>query len=156
MVELVDKKLGEEDIMSYFEEHPIKKVIFGPNLHGYIGMRFICDNDADLGFDFYNFDLHFNFLFWEFSLVKLHFTRINGNFSPNEIRIKNKEFIKFLREGILEEEKNKIIREENEFKNILFPERETINAVTEINGTIFEKRGLSQLYSDYEEEEEED
>ena len=154
MVELVDKQLGEEDIMSYFEEHPIKKVIFGPNLHGYIGMRFICDNDADLGFDFYNFDLHFNFLFWEFSLVKLHFTRINGNFSPNEIRIKNKEFIKFLREGILEEEKNKIIREENEFKNILFPERETINAVTEINGTIFEKRSVSQLFSDYKKKEE--
>ena len=148
-MELVDKKLGEEDIMSYFEEHPIKKVIFGPNLHGYIGMRFICDNDADLGFDFHNFDLHFNFLFWEFSLVRLCFTRINGNFSPNEIRIKNKEFIKFLREGILEEEKNKIIREENEFINSLFPEREIINAVTEINGTIFEKRSACKLFIDY-------
>jgi hypothetical protein len=156
MMVLVDKPLGEEDIMFYFEEHPIKKVIFGPNLHGYIGMRFICDDDTDLGFDFHNFDLHFNFLFWEFSLVRLYFTRINGNFPSNEIRIKNKEFIKFLREGILEEEKNKIIREENEFKNILFPDRETINAVTEINGTIFEKRGLSQLFSDYEKEEEED
>lgn len=156
MMVLVDKPLGEEDIMFYFEEHPIKKVIFGPNLHGYIGMRFICDNGADLGFDFHNFDLHFNFLFWEFSLVRLCFTRINGNFSPNEILIKNKEFIKFLREGILEEEKNKIIREENEFKNILFPDRETINAVTEINGTIFEKRSLGKLFIDYEKEEEED
>lgn len=151
MTELIHKPLTEEDIMSYFEEHPIKKVIFGPNPHGYIGMRFICDNGADLGFDFYNFDLHFNFLFWNFSLVRLCFTRINGNFSPNEIRIKNKEFINFLREGILEEEKNKIIREENEFKNILFPERETINAVTEINGTIFEKRSIYQLFSDYKE-----
>jgi hypothetical protein len=156
MMVLVDKPLGEEDIMFYFEEHPIKKVIFGPNLHGYIGMRFICDDDTDLGFDFHNFDLHFNFLFWEFSLVRLYFTRINGNFPSNEIRIKNKEFIKFLREGILEEEKNKIIREENEFKNILFPERETINAVTEINGTIFEKRSLGKLFIDYEKEEEED
>ena len=154
MMELVHKPLGEEDIMFYFEEHPIKKVIFEPNAHGFIEMRFICDNDADLGFDFYNFDLHFHFLFWDFSLVRLRFTRINGNFSPNEIRIKNKEFINFLREGILEEEKNKIIREENEFKNVLFPEREIINAVTEINGTIFEKRGVSQLFSDYKKEEE--
>lgn len=154
MMELVHKPLGEEDIMSYFEEHPIKKVIFGPNAHGFIEMRFICDNDTDLGFEFHNFDLHFHFLIWDFSLVRLSFTRINGNFSPNEIRIKNKEFINFLREGILEEEKNKIIREENEFKNVLFPEREIINAVTEINGTIFEKRGVSQLFSDYKKEEE--
>lgn len=153
-MELVHKPLGEEDIMSYFEEHPIKKVIFGPNAHGFIEMRFICDNDTDLGFEFHNFDLHFHFLIWEFSLVRLRFTRINGNFSPNEIRIKNKEFIKFLREGILEEEKNKIIREENELKNSLFPELEIINAVTEINGTIFEKRGVSQLFSDYKKKEE--
>ena len=152
-MELVHKPIGEEDIMSYFEEHPIKKVIFGPNVHGFIEMRFICDNDTDFGFEFHNFNLHFHFLIWDFSLVRLSFTRINGNFSSNEIRIKNKEFIKFLREGILEEEKNKIIREENEFKNILFPERETINAVTEINGTIFEKRGISQLFSDYKKEE---
>ena len=156
MSEIIYKHLIEEDIMSYFEEHPIKKVIFGPNVHGFIQMRFICDNDADLGFEFHNFDLHFNFLFWEFSLVRLRFTRINGNFSPYEIRIKNKEFIKFLREGILEEEKNKITREENEFKNSLFPNRETINAVTEINGTIFEKRNLGKLFIDNEEEEEED
>lgn len=149
MMELVHKPLGEEDIMSYFEEHPIKKVIFGPNLRGFIEMRFICDNDTDLGFEFHNFDLHFHFLIWDFSLVRLRFTRINGNFSTNEIRIRNKEFIKFLREGILEEEKNKIIREENELKNSLFPEREIINAVTEINGTIFEKRGVSQLFIDY-------
>ena len=155
MMELVHKPLGEEDIMSYFEEHPIKKVIFGPNLHGFIEMRFICDNDADLGFEFHNFDLHFHFLIWEFSLVRLSFTRINGNFSTNEIRIRNKEFIKFLREGILEEEKNKIIREENELKNSLFPEREIINAVTEINGTIFEKRGVSQLFIDYKKKAEE-
>ena len=136
--------------MSYFEEHPIKKVIFEPNLHGFIKMRFICDNDTDLGFEFHNFDSHFNFLFWEFSLVRLRFKRINGDFSPYEIYIKNKEFIKFLRDGILEEEKNKIIREENEFKKILFPERETISAVTEINGTVFEKRSVSQLFIDYE------
>ena len=155
MMELVHKPLGEEDIMSYFEEHPIKKVIFGPNAHGFIEMRFICDNDTDLGFEFHNFDLHFKFLFWEFSLVRLHFTRINGNFSPNEIRIKHKDFIGFLRNGILEEEKNKIIREENEFKNVLFPEREIINAVTEINGTIFEKRSVYQLFSDYKKKEEE-
>ncbi len=154
MTELIHKSLTEEDIMSYFEEHPIKKVIFGPNIHGFIEMRFICDNDVDLGFDFHNFDLHFNFLFWEFSLVRLHFTRVNGDFSPNEIRIKNKEFIKFLREGILEEEKNKIIREENILKNRLFPERETVNAVTEINGTIFEKRGVFQLFGDYKKKEE--
>ena len=154
MMELVHIPLGEEDIMCYFEKHPIKKVIFGPNAHGFIEMRFICDNDTDLGFEFHDFDLHFNFLIWEFSLVRLCFTRINGNFSPNEIRIKNKEFIKFLREGILEEEKNKIIREENELKNTLFPELEIINAVTEINGTIFEKRGVSQLFSDYKKKEE--
>ena len=155
MMELVHKPLSEEEIMFYFEEHPIKKVIFGPNAHGSIQMRFICDNEDDLGFDFHNFDLHFNFLFWKFSLVRLYFTRINGNYSPNEIRIKNKEFIKFLREGILEEEKNKIIREENKLKNSLFPERETINAVTEINGTIFEKRSIYQLFSDYKEKGEE-
>jgi hypothetical protein len=119
-------------------------------------MRFICDNDVDLVFEFQNFDFHFNFLFWEFPFVRLHFTRINGNFSSNKIRIKNKEFINFLREGILEEEKNEIIREENEFKNILFPDRETINAVTEINETIFEKRSLRKLFIDYEKEEEED
>ena len=154
MTELIHKPLTEEDVMFYFEEHPIKKVIFGPNVHGFIEMRFICDNDADLGFEFHNFDLHFNFLFWEFSLVRLCFTRVNGDFSPNEIRIKNKEFIKFLREGILEEEKNKIIREENILKNSLFPERETINTVTEINGTIFEKRGVFQLFSDYKKKEE--
>lgn len=154
MSELIHKPLTEEDIMSYFEEHPIKKVIFGPNAHGFIEMRFICDNDTDLGFEFHNFDLYFHFLIWEFSLVRLRFTRINGNFSSNKIRIKNKEFIKFLREGILEEEKNKIIREENDFKNILFPEREIVNAVTEINGTIFEKRGVSQLFSDYKKKEE--
>ena len=140
--------------MSYFEEHPIKKVIFGPNVYGFIEMRINCVNEADLGFEFHNFDLHFHFLFWDFSLVRLRFTRINGNFSPNEIRIKNKEFIKFLREGILEEEKNKIIREENKLKNSLFPEREIINAVTEINGTIFEKRGVSQLFIDYKKKEE--
>ena len=155
MMELVHKPLGEEDIMSYFEKHPIKKVIFVSNAHGFIEMRFICDNDTDLGFEFHNFDLHFHFLIWDFSLVRLSFTRINGNFSPNEIRIKNKEFIKFLREGILEEEKNKIIREENELKNSLFPEREIINAVTEINGTIFEKRGVSQLFIDYKKKAEE-
>lgn len=155
MMELVHKPIGEEDIMSYFEEHPIKKVIFGPNLRGFIEMRFICDNDTDLGFEFHNFDLHFHFLIWDFSLVRLRFTRINGNFSTNEIRIRNKEFIKFLREGILEEEKNKIIREENELKNSLFPEREIINAVTEINGTIFEKRGVSQLFIDYKKKSEE-
>lgn len=149
MTELIHKPLTEEDIMSYFEEHPIKKVIFGPNVHGFIEMRFICDNDVDLGFEFHNFDLHFHFLFLQFILVRLHFTRINCNFSPNEIRIKNKEFIKFLREGILEEEKNKIIREENEFINSLFPEREIINAVTEINGTIFEKRSACKLFIDY-------
>lgn len=154
MTELIHKPLSEEDIMSYFEEHPIKKVIFGPNVYGFIEMRFICDNEADLGFYFHNFDLHFNFLFWEFSLVRLRFTRINGNFSPNIIRIKNKEFIKFLREGILEEEKNKIIREENELKNSLFPKRETVNVVTEINGTIFEKRSVHQLFSDYKKKEE--
>jgi hypothetical protein len=154
MSELIHKPLTEEDIMSYFEEHPIKKVIFGPNAHGFIEMRFICDNEADLGFDFHNFDLHFNFLFWDFSLVRLSFTRINGNYSPNKIRIKNKEFIKFLREGILEEEKNKNIREENELKNSLFPERETVNVVTEINGTIFEKRSVYQLFSDYKKKEE--
>ena len=155
MMELVHKPLGEEDIMSYFEEHPIKKVIFVPNVHGFIEMRIICDNDTDLGFEFHNFDLHFHFLIWDFSLVRLRFTRINGNFSTNEIRIRNKEFIKFLREGILEEEKNKIIREENELKNSLFPEREIINAVTEINGTIFEKRGVSQLFIDYKKKAEE-
>lgn len=154
MSELIHKPLTEEDIMSYFEEHPIKKVIFGPNACGFIEMRFICDNDTDLGFEFRNFDLYFHFLIWEFSLVRLCFTRINGKFSSNKIRIKNKEFIKFLREGILEEEKNKIIREENDFKNILFPEREIVNAVTEINGTIFEKRGVSQLFSDYKKKEE--
>ena len=98
--------------------------------------------------------LYFHFLIWEFSLVRLHFTRINGNFSPNKIRIKNKEFIKFLREGILEEEKNKNIREENEIKNSLFPEQEIVNVVTEVNGTIFEKRGVSQLFSDYKKKEE--
>ena len=153
MSEIIHKSLTEDDIMTYFEEHPIKKVIFGPNVHGFIEMRFICDNDIDLGFEFHNFDLHFHFLIWEFSLVRLRFMRINGNFSPNEIRIKNKEFIKFLREGILEEEKNKNIREENELKHSLFPEREIINAVTEINGTIFEKRCLSQLFIDYKKEE---
>ena len=155
-MKLIHKPLSEEDIMSYFEKNPIKKVIFGPNIDGFIEMRFICNNDVDLGFEFQNFDFHFNFLFWEFSFVRLHFTRINGNFSSNKIHIKNKDFIAFLRNGIIEEEKNKIIRGEYEFKNILFPDREIINAVTEINGTIFEKRSLGKLFIDYEKEEEEE
>ena len=81
---------------------------------------------------------------------ELYLIRVNGTFSPDPIRIKNKELINFFHEGIIQECENEKIRKENEFGLALFPERERNNVVTEINGVLFEKRDSRDLYKDYE------
>ena len=155
MTELIHKPLTEEDIMSYFEEHPIKKVIFGNIICSHVSMRVICENGTDLGIDMEYFNCRYRLLFWNFQFDELYLIRVNGTFSPDPIRIKNKELINFFHEGIIQECENEKIRKENEFGLALFPERERNNTVTEINGVLFEKRDPRDLYKDYEKKEEE-
>ena len=146
----IHKPICEDEVLDFLEKHPIKKVIFDDIICSHVSMRVICENGTDLGIDMECFDCRCRLLFWNFQFDELYLMRVNGTFSPDPIRIKNKELINFFREGIVQECENEKIRKENEFSLALFPEREGIDAVTEINGVLFEKRDTRDMYNDYE------
>ena len=150
MMIMIHKPICEDEVLDFLEEHPIKKVIFGNIICSHVSMRVICEDGTDLGIDMEYFDCRYRLLFWNFQFDELYLIRVNGTFSPDPIRIKNKELINFFREGILQEIENERIRKENEFGLALFPDRERINAVTEVNGVLFEKRDTRDMYNDYE------
>ena len=145
----IHKPICEDEVLDFLKARPIKKVIFGNIICSHVSMRVICENGTDLGIDMEYFNCQYRLLFWDFQFDELYLLRANGTFSPEPIRLKNKELINFFREGIIQECENEKIRNENEFGIALFPERKRINTITEINGVLFEKRNICDMYNDY-------
>ena len=129
-------KVTPEDVVGFIAQNPIKKVVFTPMLMGEINARLFCKNDNEITVDIHD-PWVFKFFKWELVIGRVSVTSINGVLCNYSLQIKDKTIKKMLFDGIYEEKRNHLKREENLFARVVLKLTDVEKLVTEIDGVQF-------------------
>ena len=120
----------------FIAQNPIRKVVFTPMLMGEINARLFCENDNEITIDIHD-PFIIKFFKLEIIIGLVLVTSVNGVRCNYSLPIKDTSIKRMLFNGIREERKNHLKREENLFARKILKMQHIETSVTEINGVQF-------------------
>lgn len=120
----------------FITQNPIRKVVFTPMLMGEINARLFCENDIEITIDIHD-PFIIKFFKLEIIIGLVLVTSVNGVRCNYSLPIKDTSIKRMLFNGIREERKNRLKREENLFAKEILKTQHIETFVTEIDGVQF-------------------
>lgn len=120
----------------FITQNPIRKVVFTPMLMGEINARLYCENDIEITIDIHD-PFIIKFFKLEIIIGLVLVTSVNGVRCNYSLPIKDTSIKRMIFNGIREERKNRLKREENLFAKEILKTQHIETFVTEIDGVQF-------------------